>query len=256
MLIKVGTISRTWNISPKGVLHVGAHKAEESQAYKKQMWGHVYWIEANPTLYSNLKNVLDAQSNTVFNCAGWDIDGQNLIFHETSDSQSSSLLPLKSHSIHYPNIVESKSYEVTTRTMNSLFPNTPPFTIANLDVQGAELHVLKGMDNFLGSLEAIYTEVNKEELYENCARVEDIDEYLKKFGFRRVATRWIPRKGWGDALYLNTQIVQINQLSVFLNQVQLIIFELNLSIVPFILNSTHLMFLARRLKRVYKQIID
>ena len=44
------------------------------------------------------------------------------------------------------------------------------------------------------------TEVNREELYENCCLVEDLDSYLKNYGFSRVKTFW-GGGTWGDAFY-------------------------------------------------------
>jgi hypothetical protein len=47
--------------------------------------------------------------------------------------------------------------------------------------------------------------VNKKEVYENCSDVYEIDRYLEKHGFKRVATRWVKRQGWGDALYIREE---------------------------------------------------
>ena len=43
-------------------------------------------------------------------------------------------------------------------------------------------------------------EVNRDEVYENCPMIEDIDNFLKDFDFVRVAEVW-QSKSWGDALY-------------------------------------------------------
>jgi hypothetical protein len=54
----------------------------------------------------------------------------------------------------------------------------------------------------MNQLKYIYVEVNKRELYEGCTRVDDLDQFLSDFGFKRKTTRWVLGKGWGDALYL------------------------------------------------------
>lgn len=217
-------LAKIWGLKPQGVLHVGAHKAEELRSYEEQGWGHVYWIEANPKLYTDLQNKLDPRQNTIYNCAAWDVNGEELIFHETSDTQSSSLLTLKNHSLHYPGIKTALEYTVITRTVNAIFRTSPPFSFANLDVQGAELHVLRGMSNHLPHMKAIYTEVNNEELYEGCAQISDIDNFLSEFGYRRVATRWIIGKGWGDALYINSRNMPENRSSRGVNQIMSLTF--------------------------------
>ena len=216
MLISPKKLSTIWGLNPTGVLHIGAHQAEEEHQYKDLHWGHMFWVEANPKLYASLKQNLDPTNNSVLNCAAWDVDKQNLTFHETTDSQSSSLFELNKHKIHYPQILPLAQYQVQTRRIDALFGSPPPFTFVNIDVQGAELQVIRGIGNLISSLEAIYSEVNREELYLGCANVSDIDLYLKNFGFERVATRWILGKGWGDALYLNSKLKK-RKSSKFLN---------------------------------------
>ena len=47
----------------------------------------------------------------------------------------------------------------------------------------------------------IYLEVNEKELYNHCALITDIDEYLLKYNFKRILTK-MTKHGWGDALYV------------------------------------------------------
>jgi FkbM family methyltransferase len=217
MLISAKKIARIWGLRPNGVLHVGAHHAEEASQYTQAKWGHIYWIEANPLLSTIIRGTLNPENNTVIECAAWDVDDLSMTFHETSDSQSSSLLKLKKHKIHYPQIHQFQEYQVQARRMDSIFISPVPFTFANIDVQGAELQVMKGLGELTESITAIYTEVNREELYEGCADIKDIDEYLKILGYERVATRWILGKGWGDALYINKKRFRIKTISKILN---------------------------------------
>jgi hypothetical protein len=71
----------------------------------------------------------------------------------------------------------------------------------NVDVQGYELEVFKGSDSFLKHMQFVYCEVNRDEVYENCPMVDDIDKFLESYGFSRVATDWAGDT-WGDALYV------------------------------------------------------
>ena len=43
----------------------------------------------------------------------------------------------------------------------------------------------------------IYTEVNTEYVYKNCALLKEIDEYLSKYRFKRVAIKMCRNFGWG-----------------------------------------------------------
>jgi len=75
----------------------------------------------------------------------------------------------------------------------------------NIDIQGAELLALKSMDNILSNFDYLYLEVNKDHVYKNCCLVEEIDNYVQKYNFKRVETKWNLNHGWGDALYIKTQ---------------------------------------------------
>lgn len=83
---------------PKGVLHVGAHRAEESQEYIENGWRHVIWIEAQPELAENLRKNLNNKFNTVIEAVAWSQSGEKLIFNVANNGQSSSLYEFGSHS--------------------------------------------------------------------------------------------------------------------------------------------------------------
>jgi valyl-tRNA synthetase len=79
--------------------------------------------------------------------------------------------------------------------------NIQDYDFVNIDIQGAELLALKGFGDCLRSVKYIYTEVNTNFLYKDCALVSQIDEYLEKYEFKRVATA-MTKYEWGDALYI------------------------------------------------------
>jgi len=59
-----------------------------------------------------------------------------------------------------------------------------------MDVQGFELEVLKGGENCIKNIDYIMTEVNRDEVYKDCAKVEQSDQFLDDYGFIRVETSW------------------------------------------------------------------
>jgi len=50
MILDLAGLAEEFDVRPNGVLHIGAHKAEESTIYKNLAWSPVYWIEAQPEL--------------------------------------------------------------------------------------------------------------------------------------------------------------------------------------------------------------
>ena len=75
------------------------------------------------------------------------------------------------------------------------------FNFMALDIQGAELMALEGGDEIINFVDYIYIEVNTKELYENGAKLEEIEKYLHKFNFVR-KTIYMTEHGWGDAFYV------------------------------------------------------
>jgi hypothetical protein len=61
--------------------------------------------------------------------------------------------------------------------------------------------VLKGASETLNNIDYVYCEVNRDEVYENNAYVEEIDEFLFSYNMERVETSW-DGGTWGDAFYI------------------------------------------------------
>lgn len=202
MLISVEKLSRIWQVSPNGVLHVGAHKAEEAEEYERHNWGYTIWVEAQADLAEEIRKKLNPSNNMVINATIWGESGVKLNFKVSSNSQSSSLLNFGSHQLDYPDVITTSTYDVVTTTLAEILADDSNFDFINLDIQGVELEALKGMGQYINRAKWIYTEVNKKEVYQGCSKINEIDSFLYTAGFKRVATRWVKRQGWGDALYI------------------------------------------------------
>lgn len=207
MLFPVETLANVWQVKPTGVLHVGAHEAEELNEYRKHGWGKVIWVEAQPNLADKLKSSLNRDENIVIEAAVWNKSGVKFDLKITSNSQSTSLLNFGSLKTKYPEISLVNTVEVISVRLDEILIEENKFNFVNLDIQGVELEALQGMGVFLDKVEWIYSEVNKEHVYENCATVDDMDTFLLDHGFKRIATRWVHGKGWGDALYVRTESI-------------------------------------------------
>lgn len=202
-------LSQVFNLPSMGVLHVGAHEAEEFDFYDALGWGPITWVEAQPSLVMKLRNRLDLERNRVIQAAVWDKSGVELTFKISSNSQSSSLLELGTHSDDYPMITYVEEISVCTTRLDDVLTSDDSFEFINLDLQGAEGRALIGLGNLLSKVNFVYTEVNKQEVYVGCALIKDLDIYLRDRGFSRVATRWVPFRGWGDAFYVrNSELTQ------------------------------------------------
>lgn len=202
MLIDFRELFPRHNIKPKGVLHVGANVGEEAPVYDELGIKDVEWIEANPQLIRQLKINAGKYGHKVWHALAGDVEGLEVELHISNNAgQSSSILEFGTHKIAHPEVhyVGKEIMKMVRLDQHGCWGG---LDFLNIDVQGAELKVLKGMGGLLHQFKWAYLEVNKEELYKGCALVEDIDMYMIGFGFRRAETRWCGNTGWGDALYI------------------------------------------------------
>lgn len=205
MLIKPKELSEILGVSPHGILHVGAHTAEEAVLYKEEGFlnnGKAIWVEAQPELAEKLRQSLNSDEHEVIEAVAWSEDGLLMPFHMTSNSQSSSVYDLGEHSIVYPDIQVVKVNQVITSRLDNVLAKDSKFEFLNLDIQGAELQALIGLGDFLNRVNYIYLEVSNKALYKGAPKSQDLREFLKKSGFIHVHTRWVPRKGWGDSFWM------------------------------------------------------
>ena len=212
---------RLHNLNPRGVLHVGAHEAEEVEEYIANGFAKsapIIWVEAQPDLAENLRSRLDSRESKVYCAVAWDVDGETKTFNITSKSASSSLFDLGEHKNQYPEIDIVKKIEVTTSRLDTILSKNDVFDFVILDIQGAESQAIKGLGKRINSVKWIFTEVSKRELYADATLYRDLDSQLSRLGFRRVFTAWDRRAGWGDALYARSSTYKVSLRQILLIQ--------------------------------------
>lgn len=205
MLISVDELQRKFGILPSGILHVGAHLAEEYEDYERAGWSplnRVIWVESQFELAQKLIDTLNPQKNKVINATVWSKTGKEMTFHLANNSQSSSLFEFGTHAKTYPDVQFDSERIITTVRLDEIIDETDDISFVNLDIQGAELEALKGLGLKLHKTKYVYSEVNKKDVYRGCAKIEELDKYLSDFSFKRIATRWAYKSGWGDALWI------------------------------------------------------
>jgi len=204
----------------KGILHLGAHDCEERYTYLLKFNNitdnDIIWIDALSEKVNNIKKTIP--SVKIYNECISNIDNEIVYFNITNNYQSSSFLKLKEHLIEHPDIYQTSSIEMKTKTLKTFYNENnfkyEQFNFFNLDIQGAELLALIGADNILEYVDYIYIEVNTKELYENEALLDDIDSYLSKLNFKRQHIKMTPH-GWGDAFYIKNYFDILNTFKIY-----------------------------------------
>ncbi len=215
MLIPVPDLIKKFNIQINGVLHLGAHQAEEAGEYQKAGATKVIWIEGNPELIPVLETELKKYPNhKVYNVLVSDKEGEEVSFNVTNNFQSSSILDLGTHKSHFPGVKVHHVLKLKTNRLDNYFSKNNidlnGINFLNIDLQGAELLAIKGLGEKLKQFNYIYTEVNVGSVYVGCATLYELDKYMHTQGFYRTAlslTKW----QWGDALYERKEVSSVQK---------------------------------------------
>lgn len=210
MLISLKKLCSDYAFIPRGVLHVGAHRAEELPLYTSLGIERVIWVEACPSIFKTLVQIIsNFPKQKAYNYLISNVDEQKHKFYITNNGQSSSLLELENHKTFHPEIHVTDTVLLRSKKGDTLIRDNKidmyNYNFLNLDIQGAELLALLGLENNLKFIDYIYTEVNTGEVYKNCAKVYEIDDFLKKHGFERVETAMTDWE-WGDAFYIKKNL--------------------------------------------------
>jgi FkbM family methyltransferase len=207
MLIPFSELQKKYDMQINGILHVGAHNCEELMAYiqngvEKEK---TYWVEAMENKVILMKQIYGDDFH-IYQAVIDETDDKTVTFNITNNGESSSILEFGSHSTHHPHVKVTSTENLSTTRLDTLIEKQDipieNINFINLDIQGVELRALKSMEKYLKHIKYIYSEVNTEQVYKDCAIIHDIDGFLFKHGFKRTETRIYQQYGWGDAFYV------------------------------------------------------
>lgn len=206
MLLDLEELDDQFDMNIRGVIHCGARLGEELEVYRRLRVSPVYWIEANPAVIPRLRSNVEPYGQYVIQALLYSEDDVELDFNITNyDGMSSSILQFGTHPSFSPDTIFERRIALISRTLDSLAAEyeIEGCNFLNMDLQGAELHCLKGATGLLPEIDYVYSEVNTDEVYIGCARLGELDAFLEDF--ERVATRMCGTQGWGDALWIRRE---------------------------------------------------
>lgn len=207
MLIPFRTLVTKYGIRPTGVFHIGANEGQELEDYQSNGITDIVFVEAAPSIYKNLVAHCKRHPHVfpIWACCS-DTDGETVKFNITNNAgQSSSMLEFGTHSKEHPEVKVHAIIELETVRCDTLCAqynfDLSDYDFLNVDVQGVELKVLKGMGEDLRKVNYAYIEVNERELYKGCALIAEVEAYLESYGLKRKQLE-MTNFGWGDAFYM------------------------------------------------------
>lgn len=190
-----------YQVNIKGLIHVGAHYGQEYEIYQKLGIANLILFEPLSQNFEILKTHVGEKVKLVQKALGNENKKVKMYKESANNGMSSSILKPQKHLEQYPEIVFDQEEIVDMVRLDDFLTEKENYNFLTIDVQGYELEVLKGSQETLTSISGILTEVNRDELYENCVQVEQLDDFLELYNFHRVETNW-EGGTWGDAFYI------------------------------------------------------
>lgn len=188
----------------RGVLHVGAHEGQEAQTYSN-LSKSVIWIEAIPHYFDKLqRNIAQHSSQSAWNLLLDSKCADSRPFYTTSnDCESSSIYPLVEND-HWMGLTNCEILELPARRLDCVFS---PSTLSGadywiIDVQGAEIEVLKGAGHLLSLCQYLQVEISQENFYEGGAQFGDLRDFLESKSFFPL---WLPSQPHEEIIFRNSQ---------------------------------------------------
>lgn len=199
-----------------GIVHVGAYAGEELEAYIAAGFRRILLVEANPDVIPRLLSHVEFWNNwlsrleeigllsdrhpsiQVCHCIAGEQAGIAEFYVTKSAMQSSMLSPsnpelsldrtVQIRMLPLPGILEELSWPINE------------VGVLVVDVQGAELKVLRGAEELLRHLQSVIVEVNWKDRYIGQCSFEELDSFLKEHKFLNRRFLQI-RKHSADVMY-------------------------------------------------------
>jgi FkbM family methyltransferase len=207
MLLNFLQLVSKYKIKAEGCIHVGAHHAQEHKDYVAAGIKRFVYIEPCSATFNVLKNKFGAHHHIkLFNYACGDMEGEHVMYTGSqNEGQSNSLLKMHKHLQIHPGITTPTTELVTVKRLDSLGLAHKGYQLLVMDCQGFEGRVLRGGNETLRQINYVYSEVNKDDVYEGCTKVDELDSLLSDF--ERVETgQWVGNM-WSDALYIRKALI-------------------------------------------------
>jgi FkbM family methyltransferase len=203
----IDTVFDKWKIAPKGIIHIGANFCNERMYYHRAGCddSKIVWVEAIPAICERCKIFFPYA--TILNEAVSDAEYDVEFRVSSNNGESSSIFDFKDHADIYPSVKEAARIKMRTISLPNMMTkynlDADKYDFLVMDIQGAEMHALRGMGDMINKFKFIVLEVSIFELYASQGTFNDVLEFLMKRGFSLIDLE-MHAEGWGDALFTSS----------------------------------------------------
>jgi FkbM family methyltransferase len=187
---KIDKVNDVWlkDLKYNTIIDVGANDGGFARKIKKVFPNaKLYCFEALDDIYEELNAKTSSLDNIqTENIALSNEIGEVTFYRCVNNTGSSSMLEMGDiHKVAYPETAENIEVKVKTTTLDTYFESNPLVgpTMLKIDVQGAEMLVLKGGLKTLEKVDMIFCEVNFLQTYKGCVLFGELYDFLNQRGF-------------------------------------------------------------------------
>jgi FkbM family methyltransferase len=188
------------------VLHIGASIGQEAEEYAS-LGLPVTWVECIPTISEKLRAHLSNFPNQhVIEVLLGEFEGKEVeFFLANNDCMSSSIFKLNKEFSSASKVTQNASLKLRMKRLEEvdLLKSGREFNYWVIDVQGAELGVLKGSGKLLAECKVMEIECSTYPVYDNAPLYHEIVEFLLSNGFAPLLK--IPEKFHGNAIFVRVR---------------------------------------------------
>ncbi len=162
------------------VIDIGAYDGDSAIFFTKRLVDNpILGFEPNPIPYLiGLEKIKGYPKIQLYNLGFSDAAGE-VDFHVAKNLVSSSLFSVNEND----EVSIDKVIKVKVETLDSFFHKHEDVLLIKLDVQGAELNILKTGKETLKKAKLVLTEVSITEMYQGGCLYFELDEFLRENGF-------------------------------------------------------------------------
>lgn len=204
---------KRYGVTARGVVHVGANVGHEIPEWAEAGVRRGLFVEPLDEPFAQLRRNAEASPGfTAVQALCAARDGETVEFHPSSNAgESSSMLRPKEHLRLHGSVAFAEALRLESVRLDTLMARLAPgagalagYNVLVVDVQGAEMEVLKGAGAVLARVDAVWCELSQVELYEGNSRFLDVLGFLDAFGLRLAHWR-MNRAFSGDGLFIRVQ---------------------------------------------------
>jgi len=185
-----------------GILHIGAHEGQEAEVYNR-LSKPVIWIEAIPIYFEKLReNISPFHNQLALNVL---LDSKchssRDFFITSNNAESSSIYPLARND-YWRGLENSEVCKLPSKRLDCISSDLKlrEFDYWIVDVQGAELEVLKGAGDLLNYCRYLQVEISQEKFYEGGVEFQELRAFLNSKSF---IPMWLPSRPHEEIIFMN-----------------------------------------------------